>query len=326
MVGLKREPQGELSELIRKFISHKRTLGYKYVIEEDNLYRFSVFSLSYHIVDKEVPSALVNDWVARIPGETFSTQRIRASSLTVFLKFAAGYGYHVVLPPKLKRNARNYVPYIFSEEEITRFFRSCDAIDPYPGTSRHLMLPAIFRVLYGCGLRVSEISNLKYEDVNLDKGVLVIQDGKFSKYRIVPLSASLTGHLRLYSTLAHRSREAHSWFFESKRLQPVTRGWIYRQFRRILVQAGIHHGGKGKGPRAHDLRHTFCVRALKSMVDNGSDIYCALPILATYVGHASTNATQGYVRLTVDIYPELISTISRETAAVIPEVNWNEAD
>ncbi|MCL6443005.1 MAG: tyrosine-type recombinase/integrase [Alicyclobacillus sp.] len=252
MDGLRRAPHGELSEIIQKFISHKRSLGYKYIIEEDNLYRFSLFSLSYPVVDKVIPSELVNDWVARVPGETFSTQRIRASSLTVFLQFASTYGYQVTLPPKLKRHVPNYVPYIFSEEEIVRLFRACDAIAPYAGTNKHLVLPVVFRVLYGCGLRVSEISNLRCQDVNLDKGILVIRNGKFGKDRIVPLSVSLNESLRRYSALVHRSRPADIWFFESKNLRPISRGWIYRQFRHILMQAGILSTSDVKSPIAAD--------------------------------------------------------------------------
>jgi integrase/recombinase XerD len=93
-----------------------------------------------------------------------------------------------------------------------------------------------------------------------------------------------------------------------------------------LRKCGIAHAGKGKGPRAHDLRHSFCVRTLKQLVDQGADIYCALPILATYVGHASAKATQGYVRLTVDIYPELIEKVSQECAYILPEVIEDETD
>jgi hypothetical protein len=68
------------------------------------------------------------------------------------------------------------------------------------------------------------------------------------------------------------------------------------------------------------------VRTLKQLVDQGADIYCALPVLATYVGHASVKATQGYVRLTIDLFPELIEKVSRECAHILPEVMGFEAD
>jgi len=56
------------------------------------------------------------------------------------------------------------------------------------------------------------------------------------------------------------------------------------------------------------------------MVDKGIDLYCALPILSTYLGHSSVSATQRYVRLTENFYPELIEKISKNCACIFPEV------
>jgi integrase/recombinase XerD len=153
MEALRRTPVGELSEIIQKFVRHKRSLGYKYFLEEDLLYRFSQFSLPYEMSDKTIPKELVEDWVKHLPGETNSTQRIRSSCLNVFLRFAVDNGYQVVLPPKPKRSAQVYVPYIFTEDEIIRFFHTCDHMPPYPGNHKNLMVPLIFRIMYGCGFR-----------------------------------------------------------------------------------------------------------------------------------------------------------------------------
>ncbi|GAX89813.1 tyrosine-type recombinase/integrase [Effusibacillus lacus] len=326
MESLRRTPVGELSEIIQKFVRHKRSLGYKYLIEEDLLCRFSRFSLSYELSGNIIPKELVEDWIKHIPGETRSTQRIRCSCLSVFLRFAADNGYQVVLPPKPKRAVQVYIPYIFSEMEIARFLHICDHMLPYPGTHKHIMVPVIFRLMYGCGLRVSEVSNLKCCDVDLDHGILTIRESKFGKDRLVPMSESLREILYQYHVGMNPSCKDTDFFFRSKNLKPVSRHWIYRRFREILRKCGIAHAGKGKGPRAHDLRHSFCVRTLKQLVDQGADIYYALPILATYVGHASVKATQGYVRLTVDMYPELMEKVSQECAYILPEVMVNETD
>jgi site-specific recombinase XerD len=56
------------------------------------------------------------------------------------------------------------------------------------------------------------------------------------------------------------------------------------------------------------------------MVNKGIDLYCALPILSTYLGHCSVSATQRYVRLTEEFYPELVEKVSRSCAHVFPEV------
>jgi integrase/recombinase XerD len=62
------------------------------------------------------------------------------------------------------------------------------------------------------------------------------------------------------------------------------------------------------------------------MHDEGMDIYCSLPLLSTYLGHASIAATEKYVRLTQDIFPEVVAAISNLSSFVIPEVKVNEKD
>jgi integrase/recombinase XerD len=57
------------------------------------------------------------------------------------------------------------------------------------------------------------------------------------------------------------------------------------------------------------LRHTFAVHSLAKMAEEGMDLYCSLPILSTYLGHQSLRATNNYVRLTSEMYPELIRKI-----------------
>jgi len=56
------------------------------------------------------------------------------------------------------------------------------------------------------------------------------------------------------------------------------------------------------------------------MVNQGIDLYCALPILSTYLGHSSISATQRYVCLTAEVYPELIKRVSQTCAYIFPEV------
>ncbi len=94
----------------------------------------------------------------------------------------------------------------------------------------------------------------------------------------------------------------------------------------MLWKARISHGGKGKGPRLHDFRHAFCVHTLTNQVKGGVDLYVTLPILSVYVGHHSVAATQYYLRLTAEAYPDLIKKVSRTCAYVIPKGGQNETN
>ena len=99
---------------------------------------------------------------------------------------------------------------------------------------------------------------------------------------------------------------------------------IYEWFRKVLWEAGISHGGKGQGPRLHDLRHVFSVHSLVAMAELGLDLYYSLPILSEYLGHQSLEATEKYVRLTSEMYPKLIYDVNSICAYAFPEVNCYE--
>ena len=80
--------------------------------------------------------------------------------------------------------------------------------------------------------------------------------------------------------------------------------------------------GQGYGPRVHDLRHVFAVHCLKRWVVEGVDLTAALPYLSTYLGHTGLKGTQRYLRLTAELYPEIVSTVEAKFGEIIPEVDY----
>lgn len=120
---LKHQPVGQLAGIIEKFILFKRSQGFKYIIEENTLYRFSVFSTRYSFTEKVIPETMLADWFRRKPGEKVSTQHERCSCTHVFLRYAIDYGYKVLLPEIPRLHIKKYVPYIFTSEEIKAFLQ-----------------------------------------------------------------------------------------------------------------------------------------------------------------------------------------------------------
>lgn len=95
---------------------------------------------------------------------------------------------------------------------------------------------------------------------------------------------------------------------------------MYQNFRTLLWDAGISHGGKGNGPRLHDLRHTFAVHRLKRWAKQGCDVISMLPYLSAYMGHANLNATQSYLRLTVEAFPDILEVLEETYGCIIPRL------
>lgn len=323
----KHHPVGELAGIITTFIQFKRSLGYIYEVEEGTLYRFSVFSQDYTIKTREVPLQLVEDWMALRKNEKVSTQRARGLVVLQMLNFACDHGYIVHFPVMLKRfHVPKYIPYIFTQTELKLFFYACDHVRPYSGTSRHHVIPILFRLIFSCGLRVSEAANLKCSDVDLAGDIITIQGGKNGSERVIPLSDSMAKSMKQFHSHYHGLGNHSEYFFKGKYRNKLTRYRIYKWFRICLEAAGIPHLGKGKGPRLHDLRHSFCVHCLKKMQIQGIDLYAALPILSKFVGHVSIRETQHYLRLTAEFFPDILDQINKQCQGIIPsvEVDKNE--
>lgn len=312
---------GSFKVLLLRFVQLKQSLGYKYTTDADTLKRFSKFTLNYTINNHTLTKELVDAWVAKKPTELDVTREKRINNIRQFAKYLTDLGYDAYIPCcKSKINRNLYTPYIFTQKELRSFFIVCDAIKPHPLSNRHLFLPAIYRLLYGCGLRISEALALKVKDVDLQNGIVIIHEAKFKKDRLIPMSSSLSHYLNGYSSKIHGSSTPEDYFFIKKDKSIIASGTIYKSFRKLLWQSGISHGGKGRGPRMHDFRHTFAVNSLNKMAREGIDLYCALPILSTYLGHASIAATEKYLTLTEEAYPGLLDTVDRLSSYIFPEV------
>ena len=316
---------GEFNHLLEDFIQYKRNLGYKYEVARSNLQRFSTFTLNYTIINQSLSKELVLEWTKKHVHESVKTREHRVNNLRQFALYLQHMGYDAFIPHKLyKLKRQEYIPYIFTHEEINHFFQAVDTITPHQLSNKHLSYPLLFRILYCCGLRISESIHLKIGDVDRDSGILFIRNSKFNKDRLIPMSDELAELCRQYHRLFNINCLPDDYFFRNKIEVPISANTVYKAFRTLLWQAGISHQGKGIGPRLHDLRHTFCVHTLAKQVNNDVDLYVSLPILSTYVGHDSIGATQRYVRLTQEVFPELIEKISKKCAYVIPGVSEYE--
>jgi integrase len=225
-----------------------------------------------------------------------------------------------VLPKGALPRPARYVPHIYTDQELAALFtqtdrcRYCSQV-PF----RHLIMPVLFRTIYACGLRASEARLLRLNDVDITTGVLQIRDAKGGKDRQTPVSAPL--RVRLADYHAHVvGRSGADWFFPGTAGKPLTLANIDKNFRRFLWQARISHGGRGHGPRVHDLRHTFAVNNLRSWFTHGQDVGALLPVLQTYLGHSSIADTAYYLRLTAESYPDITARVEHAVGDVVPPI------
>lgn len=280
---------------IEGYIAEKRAVGYKFEKGADLLKKFDSFVHSRGLKDIDLSKQLVMNWTARKSNETLSTQCGRISLLKGLAEYMNRMGYPAFVYPRamVSVNRYAYTPYIFSDDEIKRIFDVCDDYQPKDCTpNRHLILPLLFRMLYGCGLRISEALNLTTQDVDLRKGSLYIRKTKFNKERILPMADSLTQRCRNYYGSVDVGKTGNPYFSPSPYGGHYSEATIYKLFREVLRRAGISHLGRGKGPRIHDFRHVFAINCLKKWVLNGMDLNNCLPYLSAYLGHEDMRGSQ----------------------------------
>jgi integrase len=258
------------------------------------------------------------------PNETPRNHYYRATEVRRFLRYLVANGVDAYIDEDIRWMRSSFIPYILSHDEIRRIFSAADNL-PYTSISpqRVPVMSLLFRILYGCGLRVSEALALVMDDVDLDNGILRIRNSKFGKERLVPMSESLTKRCAEYSAVNCAVKSSTAPFFQTPQGGHYCVRAIYYAWRQILYYAGISHGGKGHGPRIHDIRHTFAVHCLQRWVDESVDLETVLPYLSTYMGHVGISSTQEYLHLTSELFPQ-ITRAFESSFDVFPKVEVSE--
>ena len=318
-----------LSSQINAFINQKRSLGCKYEKEAKVFYELDRFLVEEGVASPILTKSVVEKWIAKRPNEKRKNQRWRLNFTKRFVSYLILNGYDAYYPPVTisSRNDRDFVPYIFTSEELSRIIDYFEKLPPsrqYP--NGHIVFPMLFKTLMCCGLRSGEAANLRVREVDIEKGILYINNAKHGKIRQVPISEHLRAEYVAYHNEIHTYSSADDYFFPNARGKAHHTNVIYDRFRDALWSCGIQHNGRGHGPRVHDLRHTFAVKCMLKLAKNCEDITNTIPYLSVYLGHYNINKTQYYLHLVAEAYPEIIDKQSEYLGDTLPswEVPYEE--
>ena len=313
---------------ISDFIYLKRSLGFKYKEEERLLCSFDRFVLDQGHTSVVLTKELSDKWAGRHHNEAELTVYSKVKVVKQLAEYMLDQGIKTYVPQLPKYPGSTFIPYIYSYEEINAIFRACDSLrmncrNTY---SCILIMPLLLRLLYGTGIRISEALSIKNRDVSVSDRCLTIKDTKNGKDRLVPMTDSLTAVCKDY--LEHRDKlpvnglkRQNRPFLVSLNGGVCTQTAVYRWFRKILEIAGIPFTGNRKGPRIHDLRHTFACHSFVKLSEEGVDLYCSWPYLSTYLGHQSLESTEQYIRLTSQMYPELLRDTDGLYVDILPDIS-----
>lgn len=189
--------------------------------------------------------------------------------------------------PKLSRK----LPSVLSVEEINQLI---DAIDH--STPAGQRLRPMIEVLYGCGLRVSELVNLKKSDLHLEVDYIRVI-GKGNKERLVPIGGSAREQLQTYINGVRRHREAkpgkEDYIFLNKFGNPISRISVFTAIKELAREAHIK-----KEISPHTFRHSFATH----LVDGGANLRAVQQML----GHESITTTEIYTHLSREYLKETL--------------------
>lgn len=251
---------------------------------------------------------------------TSTTQYSRINGIKQFLIYLKRSGFNVFVTRDISFKQTDFQPHIYTEEEIKGYFHAVDTYESSRNRKNAIQFPILFRLLFCCGARINEILGIRKHDVDLEDGIIRLYETKNNCERCIILSDELACLMWQYAEKSFYLLNDEQYIFTTHNGGRLSGDFIYTCHRHFLRKAEIPYIGEGKSPRLHDWRHTFSVRSFKQMVDSGLDMYVALPILSTYLGHKTIYATERYIRLTMSLYPYIEERFKDKMDKVFGEV------
>jgi integrase/recombinase XerD len=295
-----------LRQELDRYLIIRRSLGYDLGTSACILRRFIDFAESQNV--EHVGTNLFLRWQQAYGHANGQTWAARFGIVRLFAQWLHGLDpAHEPLPPGLMPyRGRRSRPYIYSEAEVANIVTIAAELPSAYGL-RGLTYATLYGLIAVTGLRISEALALDAGDVDLDAGVLTIRRGKRGKARLAPLDPSVTERLLAY--IHERDRLlgfTPPQLFVSEQGTRVTDCSARYNFALVCKQLGLRppqrYGRHGRGPRIHDLRHSFAARTMIGWYRNGQDAASEMLKLTTYLGHTKPENTYWYI----EAVPELL--------------------
>lgn len=299
-----------VSQRLEEYLSVRRSLGYNLSFAGRVLRGFAAFA------DREGTDHITVDlflrWKDVFGAASNNTWSTRLGMVRGFACWLQTSDTRTEVPPPglIAGKPRRTRPYIYSDAEVSMIVSYAARLPSRYGL-RGWTCTTLFGLIAITGLRINEAVGLDDDDVDFGEGVVTIRRGKNGKARFVPVAPSCVEKLQAYR-------------LERKRLLGVTTGAFFRMddgqrptdccarynFAQVSQEIGLRdaerYGRHGRGPRIHDLRHTFAVRTIMNWYRSGADPDREMIRLSTYLGHSKPDNTYWYI----EAVPELLQMAS----------------
>ena len=308
-----------LSQRLVEYLSLRRNLGFDLTFEERVLRVFTTFA------DRKATDHITVDlflcWKAAYGHANNSTWSHRLGMVRGFAMWLKGYDERTEVPPPglVPAKWRRAKPYIYSGDEIAAIVSRAAGLPSRYGL-RGRTCSTLFGLIAVTGLRINEALKLDDDDIDVGAGVITVKRGKNGKARFVPIAPSTIERLVAYRIERMRllGPGTGAFFRNDDGRRPTDCSARYN-FAAVSQDMGLREVQRfcrhGRGPRIHDLRHTFAVRTIMEWYRKGLDPDREMLRLSTYLGHVKPDHTYWYIEAVPELL-ELASTRAERSLAL----------
>ena len=291
-----------LNKDLERYVELKRSLGFGYKDHYRELKHYVAFAQAHGDTFVRIDRAI--EYASRAP--SLKRCQIRLIFIRGFATAMRAEDPRYEIPPANALGnwiGRRPKPYIYTQEEILNLMMAASELLPVL-TIRPLTYSTLFGLLAVTGMRISEALALQVDDFT-DDG-LIIRQTKFKKSRLLPLHKTTRQALNSYLSARKKfGRVSNDLLIVNTGKAPayVT---VQGVFQKLAISIGLRSLSDQRGPRIHDLRHTFAVRNLEQCQHTKETVGRHIVALSTYLGHSNFANTYWYLEAT----PHLMMQIS----------------
>ncbi len=268
-------------EIFKDYILTERSLSKNSV----EAYIKDIEQLLAYVQNRHIDAELIENYFIELTKKHFLATSVsrKISSVRAFFLFLYEEGYidndpaSNLSPPKIMRK----LPDVLNQREVIKLLDSCDT-----STNKGIRDRAMLETIYGAGLRISELINLKISDIDFNESLIRIF-GKGSKERIVPIGQYAIKYMKLYLNNVRRHLKFSLYsdiLFLNMNGKPLSRMGFWKILKYYTQKSGIK-----KHVSPHTLRHSFATHLL----EGGADLRSVQEML----GHSSIATTEIYTHV-----------------------------
>lgn len=313
-----------MQPMIEEFIKYRSaSQHWNEVTHGRNLKTFENYCLKNFPNATILTQEMIDSWCSQRKSEQNKSYRVRIEVIVNFVKYTNERNItNLRIPEKPKLDKKTYIPHVFTEEELKKFFYACDNVEIKNKSKteqyRKLAVPVFFRLLYSTGMRTTEARLLKRKNVDMKNNIINIEQSKGYDQHYVPIHKCLTNLLVEYDKKVEEIYPNREYFFTNRKNSFHGRDWVWKNFREMWSKYNNTYA------KAYDLRHHYAITNINKWINQDINFNANLYYLSKSMGHKTIETTKYYYSLTPGIADIFKKQINAEFEILMPEVIEDE--